>query len=43
MYQFIMLQWYDYLKNILIKINVATGKDNSRNGIWHWTNDQIGE
>ena len=32
----------DYLNNISIKTNVATDEGNSRNEMWHWTNDEIG-
>ena len=32
----------DYLNKILIKTNVATDERNSRNEMWHWTNDEIG-
>ena len=37
-----MIHSCDYLKNISIKINVATDEDNIRNENWHWTNDEIG-
>ena len=36
------LHWYDYLKKILITINMATDKSNSQNKIWHWKNDDSG-
>ena len=32
----------DYLNKISIKTNVATDEGNSRNEMWHWTNDEIG-
>ena len=40
MYQFILLHSCDYIKKILIKINVVT--DDSWNEIWYWTIDKIG-
>ena len=42
MFQFISLHSYDDLRKISIKRNVVTDKDNSRNEIWHWTNDKVG-
>ena len=32
----------DYLNKNSMKTNVATGEDNSRNEMGHWTNDEIG-
>ena len=43
MYQLIPLHTYDYLQKISIKINVAIDEGNSRNKMWHWANDEIGE
>ena len=37
-----MLHSCEYLKETSIKINVATDEDNSRDEMWHWTNDEIG-
>ena len=42
MYQLIPLHSCDYLDKISIKTNVATDEGNSRNELWHWTNDEIG-
>ena len=42
MYQFIPLHSCDYLKKILIKINVVIDQGNSQNEMWHWTNNEIG-
>ena len=41
MYQLISLHWCDYLNKISIKTNLATDEGNSRNEMWHWTNDEI--
>ena len=41
MYQLIPLHSCDYLKNISIKINVATNEVNNWNEMWHWTIDEI--
>ena len=41
MHHFILLDACDYLKKILIKINVATDEGKSWHEIWHWTNDKI--
>ena len=32
----------NYLKKILLRINVATDKGSSQNEIWHWRNSEIG-
>ena len=42
MYQFILLHSCDYLKKILIKINMVIDQGNSQNEMWHWTNNEIG-
>ena len=42
MYQLILLHSCDYLNKILTKPNVVTDKDNDRNEMWHWTNNEIG-
>ena len=42
MYQLIPLHSCDYLNKISIKTNVATDEGNSRNEMWHWTNDETG-
>ena len=42
MYQFIPLHSCDYLKKILIKINMVIDQGNSQNEMWHWTNNEIG-
>ena len=42
MYQLIPLHSCDYLNKISIKTNVATDEGNSRNEMWHWTNNEIG-
>ena len=42
MYQLIPLPSCNYLNKILIKTNVVTDEGNSRNEMWHWTNDEIG-
>ena len=42
MYQLIPPHSCDYLNKISIKTNVATDENNSRNEMWHWTNDEIG-
>ena len=42
MYQFIPLHSCDYLKKILIKINVVIDQGNSQNEMWHWTYNEIG-
>ena len=40
MYQLIPLPSCNYLNKILIKTNVVTDEGNSRNEMWHWTNDE---
>ena len=42
MYQLIALHSCDYLNKISIKTNVEIDEGNSRNEMWHWTNDEIG-
>ena len=37
-----LANFVDYLNKISIKTNVATDEGNSRNEMWHWTNDEIG-
>ena len=32
----------DYLNKNSMKTNVVTDEGNSRNEMWHWTNDEIG-
>ena len=39
---FIPLHSRDYLNKNSMKTNVVTDEDNSRNEMWHWTNDEIG-
>ena len=39
---YISLHLCDYLHKISIKTNVASDKGNSRDEMWHWTNDEIG-
>ena len=41
MYQLISLHSCDYLNKTSIKTNVATDEGNSRNEVWHWTNNEI--
>ena len=42
MYQIIPLHSCDYLNKTSIKTNLATDEGNSRNEMWHWTNDEMG-
>ena len=41
MYLFIPLHSCDNLEKISIKIIMVTDKSNTRNKIWHWTNNEI--